>query len=108
MVGCYASSALFSTYQYPWLLLLPVKQKFFQHALISDIGFFFYYGDIQPQFEIISNVISLVRTIFTNGQITRLTNGTKKRRQIYRKINLGCYLMEQIYFVPLSNWCALS
>lgn len=24
------------------------------------------------------------------------------------KINLGCYLMEQIYFVPLSNWCALS
>lgn len=38
MVGRYASSALFSTYQYPWLLLLPVKQKFFQHALISDIG----------------------------------------------------------------------
>lgn len=38
MVGCYASSALFSIYQYPWLLLLPVKQKFFQHVLISDIG----------------------------------------------------------------------
>lgn len=34
MVGCYASSALFST----WLLLLPVKQRFFQQALISDIG----------------------------------------------------------------------
>lgn len=31
-------AALFSTYQYPWLLLLSVKQRFFQHALISDIG----------------------------------------------------------------------
>ena len=38
MVGCYASSALFSTYQYPGLLLLPVKQRFFQQALIGGIG----------------------------------------------------------------------